>query len=120
MNSSHTVIHKGKTVLIVDVSNSQPGQVGDVLVEAHKKVAQMGPKSALILLDATNAVYNATSSSAIKDFSSKNTPFVKASAVVGADGLRAVLLQTVAIITGREIKSCKSRAEALDWLVARN
>jgi hypothetical protein len=37
---------------------------------------------------------------------------------VGADGVRLILLQTVSLLTRREIKTCKTRQEALDWLVS--
>jgi hypothetical protein len=72
--------------------------------------------SVLILTDATNAIYNKESAKAMKDFASKNTPFVKASAVVGADGFRAVLLEAIRSLTKRKIKACKNRADAMEWL----
>jgi hypothetical protein len=115
-----TVSYKGKTVVIVDLAGAIPDEVLVILAEAQKKIATMQPKSVLILTDASEAVYNSTSSKAMKEFSAKNTPYVKASAVVGADGLRGVLLRAVAALTRREIKSCKDRTEAMDWLVSHN
>jgi hypothetical protein len=117
MASCQTSVHKGKSVVIVDLSNSQPEEFSPVLDEAHKIIASMAPKSALILTDGTNAVYNTNSSNLMKDFSSKNTPFVKASAVVGADGMRKILVTAVAALTKREIRTFDKREEALDWLV---
>jgi hypothetical protein len=76
----------------------------------------MPRKGVLLLTDVTNAVYSRESTSAIKDFASKNTPFIKASAVVGVDGLRGLVLRAINTMTGRDIKVCKNRFEALDWL----
>jgi hypothetical protein len=118
MKAFHFVEHKGKKIGVVDLSDIKSGtDAVPILQEAQKQISSQAPKSALILTDATNSTYDRASSSAIKEFASKNTPFVKASAVVGADGLRAVLLKTVALITRREIKLFKSRPEAMDWLV---
>lgn len=120
MISFDTVLHKGKSIFVLDLSSAKPEEVQAATIEAHKKIAVVPPQSALILTDVSGAVYTNASSAAMKEFSSKNTPFVKASAVVGADGLRAVLLQAVATLTHREIKPCKTREEAMDWLVAHN
>jgi hypothetical protein len=110
------VTHKGKRIVIVDISNCTSDKISPFLDEAQRKIATFPPKSALILTEVTNAVYDKVTSDAMKAFSSKNTPYVKASAVVGADGLRSVLLTTIAIVTRRDIKSFKSRADAMDWL----
>lgn len=119
MKNLETIQHKGKSIFVLDLSGATSGDVKEITETAHSKIASVPQKSALILTDVTNATYNNVSSAAIKDFTSKNTPFVKASAVVGADGLRAVLLQAVAAITKREIKTFGTRTEAMDWLANR-
>jgi hypothetical protein len=118
MSKISTTIYKGKTIYIIDLSKMQSQQVVPTLQEAQASISSLPAKSALILTDATDAVYNQESSNAIKAFSKYNTPYIKASAVVGADGLRAILLQAVAALTNREIKPFKTRAEALEWLAA--
>jgi hypothetical protein len=118
MSRFEILSHKGKQVILVDLSNSVPDETLKVLPVAKAAIAKFPPKSALVLTDVTNATYNKDVASAIKDFSDKNTPFVKKSVVVGADGIRLVLLQTVTMLTRREIKTCKTRQEALDWLTA--
>ncbi len=119
MKPIETIVHKGKSIVIVDISGCNTDEVALTISEASKKISALPPKSGLILTDVTATIYNQATSNYIKDFSSKNTPFVKASAVVGADGLREVLLKTVAMITKREIKPFDTRAEAFDWLVTR-
>jgi hypothetical protein len=49
---------------------------------------------------------------------SHNTPYIKASAVVGANGIRLVLLQTAIFLTRREIKAFPTRQKAMDWLAS--
>lgn len=119
MKPVESIVHKGKSIIVIDISGCNPDEVSMTINEASKKISVLPPKSGLILTDVTATIYNQTTSNYIKDFSSKNTPFVKASAVVGADGLREVLLKTVAMITKREIKPFGTRAEAMDWLATR-
>jgi len=119
MKPVETIVHKGKSIVIVDISGCNPDEVAQTVHEASKKISGLPPKSGLILTDVTSTVYNQATSNIIKDFSSKNTPYVKASAVVGADGLREVLLKTVAMVTKREIKPFSTRAEAMDWLATK-
>jgi hypothetical protein len=80
-------------------------------------IAKNPPKSALILTDSTGATYNSEVSTAMKNFSQNNTPYVKGSAVVGADSMRKVLVAAIRLATKRDIRTFDSREEALDWLV---
>jgi len=78
--------YNGKTIVIVDISNTRPEEAIPALREAQQQIALLPRKSVLILTDATNAVFNKESAKAMKEFAAKNSPFVKASAVVGAVG----------------------------------
>ena len=116
MKPCEVVAYKGKKIIIVDISSSTPEKISPFLEDAQRKIATFPLKSALVLTDVTGAVYDKVTSDAMKSFSANNTPYVKASAVVGADGVRSVLMTTIAILTRREIKSFKDRTQALDWL----
>lgn len=118
MKPFDTITYKGKTIVIVDISGTKPEEAIVTLREAQKKISELPPKSVLILTDVTDAVFNATSSNAIKEFSAKNTPYIKASATVGSTEMRAILLRSVASFTGRQIGACGTRQEAMDWLVS--
>ncbi len=110
-------VYKGKRIVVVDVSNTGKGEARPILEDARERISALPAKSALILTDVKDATYNTESSSAIKEFSSKITPYVKASAVVGAEGMRAVLIKIIANLTKREIKDFEEREAAMDWLV---
>jgi hypothetical protein len=84
MKPCEKVIYKGKTVVVVDISYSKPDEAIAYLNEAHKIIAQLPPKSALILTDASEAIFNGASQKAINQFATQNTPFVRASATVGS------------------------------------
>ncbi len=119
MKPFELVSHKGRQIAIVDIAGTQPAAAMVALREAAKHISSQQPKSLLLLTDVTKAVYTVDSYGAMREFASKNTPFVKASAVVGADGIMAALQKTIEIATKRNnIKACKNRNEAMDWLVS--
>lgn len=86
--------------------------------DAHQIIRLFPPKSALILTDATNARYNQASAAAIKEFAVQNTPYVKASASVGIEGLRELLRGAIERRVERSINAFETRTEAMDWLVS--
>lgn len=118
MGKTEIIQHKGKEVILVNLAKCSPQSTFSILDEAAGVIAQSSPKSALILTDSTDAIYNGEVSNAMKEFSSKNTPYVKGSAVVGADALRKVLVAAIRLATKRDIRTFDSREEALDWLVS--
>ena len=119
MKPFEIITHQGKKIAVVDLSDTSPEQAIPLLREGQRKIALMPPKSVLLFTDARNAVFNKVSLAALKEFSKEITPNIKASASLGSDGLRAVALDIVVNLTGRNIKSCETRQEALDWLVSR-
>ncbi|MCE1254854.1 MAG: hypothetical protein LWX83_15065 [Anaerolineae bacterium] len=107
---------KGKSIVMVDLSNLSGKDVSEVLSDAKNVISRLGEKKALVLTDVTGAKYDKEVAEAIKDFTKFNTPYIKGSAVVGAIGVQSVLLQTVVFLTRREIKTFTNRGEAVDWL----
>lgn len=116
MNKVEKLSFKGKDIILIDLSNCQPEDGLLVIHEAQTIISKMPLKSALILTDVTEAVYNQAVANAIKDFVKANTPHVKASAVIGATGVRQILLNTAIFITRRELKTFETRQQALEWL----
>jgi hypothetical protein len=117
MSQTYSIQHNGKNVIVIDLSNSKPVDTLKILPDASKKISACPQNSALVLTDVNNATYNQEVANAIKAFVKGNTPFIKASAIIGADGVRMVLLNTVSFLSRREIKSFSDKTEALDWLV---
>jgi hypothetical protein len=117
MSRYQVLLHQNKKIILADFSNTKPDEQLPAFPEIQKHIMANPQKSVLLLTDVTNAIYNSASSAAIKEWSSKNTPFVKASAVVGANGFLAVVLAGIRLFTGRDIRSFDSRTEAIEWLV---
>jgi ABC-type nitrate/sulfonate/bicarbonate transport system substrate-binding protein len=119
MKALEIIPYKGKNIVMVDLSNSTTEQLVAALRDAQQKISKLPAKSALIMTDATKAAYNPETGAAIKEFAAKNTPYVKASAVVGVEGMKAVLQTAVAMSNKRDIAAFPTRGEAMDWLATR-
>ncbi len=111
-----TVSHLDKSITIVDLSNKKTSQIIEALKEAQTKISAMQPKTARLLTDVTNAEVTKEVVDAIMLFAKNNTPYVKASATVGAEKLKNIILSNVSTNVGRAINNFSSQKEALDWL----
>jgi hypothetical protein len=120
MSRIEVLTHKGKKIVFIDLAQCSPTEVLQVIEKAKVEIAKCGPKGALILTDVSGATYTKEIAAAMKDFTQFNSPYVKASAVVGADGIRGILLNTIIFITRRELKTFMNREEAKNWLVEQN
>ena len=112
------VEHRGKSIIVMDFSHLRPGdEFLAGIVEAKAWMASQPAKSALSLFDATGAVYNIEVVHVLKDFTKHNEPFIKASTVVGIEGLLNIALTAVSQFSGRTFKTFQDRPSAMDWLV---
>jgi hypothetical protein len=112
------VQHKGKDILIQDFSGLKPGdEFRTGIEEARTYIASRPPKSVLSIFDGTGAIYNAEVVSVLKEFTKHNEPYMKASTVVGIEGILSIALMAVSRFSGRVFKTFKDRQSAMDWLV---
>jgi len=54
---------------------------------------------------------------ALKEFTKHNEPYMKASTVVGIEGILGIALMAVSRFSGRLFKTFKDRPSAMDWVV---
>lgn len=110
---------RGRRILIEDFSSLRPGdEFRATLDEAATAIRSQPPASVLALVDATNATFNAEAIGMLKEFTAANTPYVRAAAVVGIEGLLGVAMLAVAKFSGRTFARFPDRPAALDWLIA--
>ena len=110
------VIHKGKTILLADLSGCKPKDVIKIVDEAKRVVTAEPRGSVLTLSDFTGTEFTREAVTRMKEVAVYNRPFVKRSALVGAESLPAVYLQAIKTFSQREFHRFESREEAMDWL----
>jgi hypothetical protein len=112
-----TITYKGKQILVEDFTNmgSTP-EFFELIKIAQVKIASFPEKSVLAVFDATGTRYNSDMLNAMKEFTKNNTPYIKAAAVVGIDGMLKIALMAVSNFSGRPFNPFADRQSAMDWL----
>lgn len=110
--------HKGTRILFGDFSGvTRPDELTLAIEEGKRVVLNQPPKSLLSLLDVEGLHFTVDTARRLKEGMAQNTPFVKATAVIGLSGLQKVLFQAIRRIRPGTIESFSTREEALDWLL---
>jgi hypothetical protein len=119
MHRTSVITHKGKSIVHIDLTGEQDIAVSVASFNrAEELLVKFPPKSARLLTDVTGARYSAEAAQRMKAFSKAISPFMKGSATVGIDGMKAVLLRGLIAITGRDIKIFPDVESAKDWLAS--
>jgi hypothetical protein len=111
------IVHKGKHVLLVDLSNCSAAQVDEICHMVPRFVTAQPKGSVLILGDFTGAKFDKKAFTALKEGTVFDRPHIKRSAWVGTESLPKVFYQNVKSFSQRDLPTFKTREEALEWLV---
>jgi hypothetical protein len=112
------ISHKGKRMLYIDASGCKAVELAAVCDRAKQQIGKEPQASLLILTNVTGTEISKETSAIIKDLTTFNKPFVKASAVVGVEGLKKIIYNAVMTFSGRTIASKDTLDQAKDWLAA--
>lgn len=109
--------HKGRDILLVDISDIRDVKESiETLQNATRLIKTQALKSVLLLTNVSGTRYDSEGADAIKTYSKENTPFIKASAVVGVSGIKRLIFNTIVKITGRKIMPFDDVEAAREWL----
>lgn len=116
MSRVDVVEYGGKEIIKADLSSAGVNEAVSVMRSASEVIKTKPRKSVLFLADVSDVSYSRETVSGIKDFSISNNPYIKATAVVGIDGVKQAILSTLRFISLHEIKTFDTENEAKDWL----
>ncbi len=118
MSRTRFIEHQGSRVLLFDYAGIRDtAEAKREIAESVRVVATQRPeKSLLVMTDVTDARYDSEVVQALKQLAAHNTPYVKASAVVGVRGLQKVVYQAVVWFSKRNLQLFDTREAALAWL----
>ena len=111
------IIHKWRQILLLDISHCCLDEAIKTIDEAEEVIRSQPEASLLILTDVTDAVYDLEFIEKLKEFADGNKPYVRASAVVGLDGLQKVVYNAVALFSRRTFPVFDDIEKAKDWLI---
>ena len=107
-----------KEILLIDFSGIKPGPEFFDLMEKIQAYIHAGePGSTLTLIDVTGSEFDLDMLDALIALASGDKPFIRASAVVGAEGLYEKARDAIERLSQRDFKKFDTREEAMEWLV---
>jgi len=112
------VEHKGKSILLADISHCTPREVEKIALLVPSYVTSEPHGSVLLLADFTGAEFDRIAIERIKESAVFDRPHLKRSAWVGIESLPKVFYEHIKTFSQRDLPSFKTREEAMDWLVS--
>src|SRR2546423_8959683 len=97
------VTHRGKTVLLVDVSQCSPPEVQKIAKLVPAFVTQQPKESVLLLGDFTGATFDRAAITVLKESTVFDRPHVKRAAWIGTENLPEVFYEHIKTFSQREI-----------------
>ena len=109
--------HRGKRILIIDVSHCSPKEVETMARLVPSYVTSEPQGSLLLLADFTGAEFDRIAIERLKESAVFDRPHVKRSAWVGIDKLPKIFFEHIKNFSRRDLPTFQTREEAMDWLV---
>lgn len=111
------VEHKGKQVLLVDMSHCGHKEVETIALLVPSYVTSEPRDSVLLLADFTGAEFDRIAVDRLKESAVFDRPHVKRSAWVGVENLPRIFFEHIKNFSQRDLPTFTTREEALEWLV---
>ncbi len=112
------VEHKGKQILLVDVSHCTPAEVAKIALLVPSYVTSEPRGSVLLLADFTGAEFDRIAIDRLKESAVFDRPHLKRSAWVGVERLPKVFYEHIKNFSQRDLPAFGTREAAMDWLVS--
>lgn len=117
MERAKFIKHDWRQIFLLDFSGCSVDEAIQAITEASEIIRSQPADSLLILTDVTGARYNLEVVEKLKDFTIANKPYVKASAVIGLDGLKKIVYNAVMMFSNRKITVFEDIETAKAWLI---
>jgi len=120
MAGVYELIYDGKKILCLDIAGLQSKdklEFREHVEHAKEIIRKHPPKSLLVITKVSKTGFDAEVAGLIKEYAQHNTPYVKASAIVGIAGWAKIILTAVKTATGRDFFLSDTMEGAQEWLV---
>jgi hypothetical protein len=117
MDRVRFVTHKGKQILLADLTNCGAEEAIELLAEVQRLITAQPRNSVLTLGDFAGAQFSRAVVTRMKEVAVFDRPYVKRSALVGTESLPNVFYAGLKTFSQRKFRSFTTREDAMDWLV---
>jgi hypothetical protein len=114
--------YQGKNILCLDVAGLKLKDKPEFqlhIENAKEQIKKHPPKSLLIITNVTDTGFDTQIAAIMGEYADHNTPFVKASALVGISGVQKVVLAAIKAMIGRDFYLADTMEEAEEWQIGR-
>ncbi len=119
--STGIIVEAGVKIYYLDFSNISDHSETVAKIEECKAYIRSQPKNSLLTLtNVTGMRFNGDVKDAFTTFVDGNKPYVKAGAVIGLGGLIQILYNAMLKVTGRKLKACSDKQDAINFLLSKN
>ena len=109
--------HKGKKILYTNIASQKTEELLDIVDRLRQVIEREPPNSVLCICDVTDGKTNPQMIQALKEFAVYIDPYMKTIVLLGIEGLKTILFNSVLMFTrSKKIFLKNSKEEALDWL----
>jgi hypothetical protein len=117
-NRIRFIEHNAIPILYMDYRDLKVDAVMELMPRAHEVISRAIPGSLLSILDVEGTAFNPEIARRAKEYTRLNTPFERATAVVGMNGMQRMIYRTAVMLTGRSgtLRAFATRQEGLEWL----
>ena len=112
------VEHKGKQILLVDISHCTSTEVAKIALLVPSYVTSEPRGSVRLLADFTGAEFDRIAIDRLKESAVFDRPHLKRSAWVGIEKLPKVFYEHIKNFSQRDLPTFETREQAMDWLVS--
>jgi hypothetical protein len=117
MPSLQWIQHNGKRILYADIASQKTEELLDIVERLKPVIEKEPPNSVLCICDVTDGKTNTEMMNALKEFAKYIDPYIKIIVILGIEGLKTILFNSVVMFTrSKKFFLKKSKEEALDWL----
>jgi hypothetical protein len=107
----------GITICYIDFSGLKTKEEIFEFIENSKNIIRSKPmKSVFALTNLTDMYFNTEVFNAITRYANQNEPYVRASAVIGLNGLMQIFYNSFLKFSGRDVRAFKREEEAILYL----
>jgi hypothetical protein len=120
MRKPEIISYKGKSIVYLDFTNMKDkDEIMKLESDGANYIRSQQLNSVYTLTNMEGMFFNNELKKYFEDIAKGNTPYVKAGVVVGMTGLISIMYNAFVTVTGRAIKSCKSKDEGLEYLAGK-
>jgi hypothetical protein len=120
MKQPELIHFKGKVIVYLDFSNmKEKAEIMALEKRGSDYIRSQPMNSVYTLTNMEGMFFNNEIKKYFEEIVKGNAPYVRAAAVIGLSGLISIMYNAFVTVTGRNIKSLKTKEEAMEYLVGR-